>query len=143
TGYGNLAPVEEIFRMAREMLPSLKRVGLVWNPAEANSVVTSMLGRKVCASMGIDLIEANAENSTMVGEATASVLSRGVDAIWVSPDLTTSHGLDVLVSKARVARIPVFTSMPGDSTSGALFDLGANYVAIGRQAGELAANVLD
>jgi len=143
TGLGNLAPVEDIFRLAKQMFPPLKTVGLVWDPSEANSVITTKLGRKVCASMGITLVEANAENSTMVGVAAASLLARGVQAIWVSPDLTVSHGLSVIVSQAKVAKIPVFVSTPGDTTTGSLFDLGANYVSIGRVAGGLVADVLD
>lgn len=143
TGYGSMPPVQQIFTLAKQLYPSLKRVGLVWDPSEANSVVTTRLGRSVCASMGIALVEANAENSTMVGEATSSLLARGVDAIWVSPDLTTAHGLNVIVRQAKVARIPVFTSTPGAGVSGSLFDLGANYEAIGHAAGLLAADVLD
>lgn len=143
TGLGSMAPVEDAFRIAREMDPALKRVGLVWDPSEANSVVTTTLARKVCASMGIELVEANAENSTAIGEATASLLSRGVQAIWISPDLIASHGLDLIVSKATAAHVPVFTSVPRSGESGALFELGADYDAIGRQAGNLAADVLD
>jgi len=143
TGVGSFAPVEAIFRLAKQVYPPLKRVGLVWDPSEANSVVTTKLARSVCPSMGIALVEANAENSTMVGEATASLLARGVEAIWVSPDLTTSHALNVIVSQARVARIPVFVSTPSDRVTGSLFDLGANYIAIGHVAGDLVADVLD
>jgi ABC-type uncharacterized transport system substrate-binding protein len=143
TGVGSLAPVEDTFRLALQMNPGLKRVGLVWDPSEANSVVATKLGRSVCASLGLTLVEANAENSTMVGEATSSLLARGVDAIWVSPDLTTSHGLNVIVRQARVAKIPVFTSAPSDVITGALFDFGADYVGIGHTEGELAADVLD
>jgi len=112
TGIGSLAPVEDLFHLARQLLPSLNRVGLVWDPSEANSVVTTKLGRSVCASLGITLVEANAENSTAVGDATASLLARNVQAIWISPDLVASHGLDLIVSKAKGARIPVFTSLP-------------------------------
>lgn len=143
TGLGSLAPIQPAFELARQMLPTLKRVGLVWDASEANSVVTTMLARKVCASMGIELIEANAGNSTEIAEATASVLSRGAQAIWISPDLIASHGLDLIVHKARLAQIPVFTSVPASGVSGALFELGANYESIGRQAGNLAADVLD
>jgi ABC-type uncharacterized transport system substrate-binding protein len=143
TGIGSVPPVQDTFQLARQMLPSLKSVGLVWDPSEANSVVSTTLGRAVCASMGITLVEADAENSTMVGEATASLLARGIDAIWISPDLVSGQGKDVILSKAKTARIPVFTSAPGNSTSAALFDLGADYEAIGHQGGELAADVLD
>jgi putative tryptophan/tyrosine transport system substrate-binding protein len=143
TGVGSLAPVEDIFRLAKQLHPSLKRVGLLWDPSEANSVVTTNLARAVCASLGITLVEANAENSTAVTEATASLLARNIQAIWVSPDLIASHGLDLIVSKAKAAGIPVFTSIPRSSTSGALFELGADYLGIGHIAGELAADVLD
>jgi putative ABC transport system substrate-binding protein len=125
------------------MRPSLKRVGLVWDPAESNSVVATELGRAACAKLGITLIEATAENPTMVNEATASLLARGVEAIWVSPDLVTAQGLGVIMDKAKTAKIPVFTSIPVDSVSGSLLDLGANYADIGRQGGEIVADVLD
>lgn len=143
TGVGSLPPVEEAFKLAHQMLPALKRVGLVWDPSEANSVVSTTLARKTCASMGITLVEANAENSTAIGDATASLLSRGVQAIWVSPDLIASHGLELIVSKAKMARIPVFSSVPASGPSGALFELGADYLSIGKVAGNLAADVLD
>jgi ABC-type uncharacterized transport system substrate-binding protein len=143
TGLGSLAPVQQAFELARRMQPGLKRVGLVWDPSEANSVVTTTLARKVCSSMGIELVEANAENSTAIGEATASVLGRSVQAIWVSPDLIASHGLQLIVSKAKGAKVPIFTSIPTSGVSGALFELGADYNVIGDRAGNLAADVLD
>ena len=143
TGVGSLPPVQQAFELARRMQPSLKRVGLVWDPSEANSVVTTTLARRVCASIGIELVEANAENSTAIGEATASVLGRGVQAIWVSPDLIASHGLELIVSKAKGAHIPVFTSIPTNGVTGTVFELGADYSAIGKVAGNLAADVLD
>ena len=143
TGVGSLAPVEDAFKLAREMFPSLKRVGLVWDPSEANSVVTTKLARQVCAQMGITLVEADAENSTAIGDAAASLLARGVEAIWISPDLIASHGMELIVSKARTAKIPVFTSIPAATSTGALFELGADYIEIGRVAGNLAADVLD
>src|SRR5215471_14673298 len=35
-GYGSFLPVPDAFAIAREMFPGLKRVGVAWNPAEAN-----------------------------------------------------------------------------------------------------------
>jgi putative ABC transport system substrate-binding protein len=125
------------------MRPGLKRVGLVWDPGEANSVITTRIARQVCAKMGIELIESTAESTTLVGEATAAVLARRVDAIWISPDLVATSAIDVIVAKARTARIPVMTSMPQRKTTGALFELGADYIALGRQAGDLDADVLE
>jgi len=143
TGIGSMPPIMDLFKLARQMHPGLKRVGLVWNPAEANSVIATNAGRAVCSSMGIELVEANGENATMVGDAVASVLARNVEAIWVSPDLTISHGLDVIIRKAKLAKVPVISSLPTEKVSGTLFDLGANYHAIGYEMGKIAADVLD
>ncbi len=143
TGVGSLAPVEDIFRMVKEIHPSLSRVGLVWDPSESNSMVTTKLARAACASLGMTLVEANAETSIAVPEATASLLARNVQAIWISPDLVASRGMDLIVSKAKTAKIPVFTSLPRSTPTGALFELGANYQVIGHVAGGLVADVLD
>jgi ABC-type uncharacterized transport system substrate-binding protein len=143
TGYGCLQPVESIFRMARTMRPGLRRVGLVWNPAEANSVAQTTIARKVCSDLGIELIEANADNSTGAIEAAGSVLARGAEAIWISGDITVSTASEPIIAAAKKARIPVFSSLPLTIKSGALFDLGANYVEVGRAVGQLAADVLD
>jgi len=143
TGYGSLQPVENSFRIARQMRPELKSVGLVWNPAEANSLAQTKIARKVCADLGITLVEANAENSTSAQEAANSLIARGVEAIWISGDVTVSLATDLILVAARRAQIPVFTSLPPGVRKGTLFDLGSDYVEVGRHVGQLAADVLD
>ena len=143
TGYGCLQPVESIFRMARVMRPGLQRVGLVWNAAEANSVAQTTIARRVCSDLGIELIEANADSSTGAIEAAGSVLARGAEAIWISGDITVSTASEPIIAAAKKTGIPVFSSLPLTIKSGALFDLGANYVEVGRTVGEMAADVLD
>ena len=143
TGYGSMAPVASIFRIAREMRPELKSVGLAWNPAEANSQAQTKIARKVCEELGIQLVEANAENSTAAIEAVNSLIARDVEAIWISGDITISLASDQILKAARRAKIPVFTALPPKVEQGALFDLGADYLEVGRSVGNLAADVLD
>lgn len=143
TGYGSIQPVEKIFRTAREMRPELKSVGLAWNPAEANSLAQTKLARTVCSQLGIELVEANAENSTAALEAVNSLISRGVEAVWISGDVTIALASDMIIEACRRAKIPVFTTLPPKVLRGTLFDLGANYVEVGRSVGRLAADVLD
>lgn len=143
TGYGSIQPVGGLFRTARAMRPELKTVGLVWNPAEANSVAQTKIARKVCAELGLTLLEANAENSTGALEAANSLIARGVEALWISGDVTVSMATDLIISAARRGQIPVFTSMPPAVRKGTLFDLGADYFEVGRSVGQLAADVFD
>lgn len=143
TGIGSMPAVAEIFDVLRQLRPQVRRVGLVWNPAEASSVAATTLARGVCAKLGITLVEGNAENTTSVGEVAAAVIARGVDALWISTDITVLTAADVMIAIATQADVPVFTSIPGTAEKGALFDLGADYRAVGSLAGQLAAEVLD
>ena len=57
-GIGSMQPVESAFRLARQCYPGLKKVGVVWNAGEANSLATIRVARAVSKQMGIELIEA-------------------------------------------------------------------------------------
>ncbi len=142
-GLGTMQPVAEGFRMARQLAPRLARVGVAWNPSEANSEACTKLARTVCKELGIELLEANVDGSAAVREAVASLVGRGVEAIWVGGDNTVLTSLDAVIGPARAAGVPVFTSIPGSASRGALFDLGADYHRVGESVGRLAARVLD
>lgn len=142
-GLGSLPPVHELFDLLKEIHPELDRVGLVWNPAEANSEAATRLARDAAARLGITLVDGNAESSTAAGEVAASVLARGVDVLWISTDITVSTAADVMIEAARRARVPVVTSLPGTAERGALIDLGSSFFEIGVEQGRLVADVLE
>ncbi len=50
---------------------------------------------------------------------------------------------ELILNAARRAQIPVFTSLPPSVSRGTLFDLGSDYMEVGRTVGQLAADVLD
>lgn len=141
-GIGTLPPAEKSFQLARQINPSLKRVGVVWNPAEVNSEIATKVARQTCQELGIELLEANAENTSSVREAVASLIARDVEALWIGGDITVLSAVDLVVQLAAQAKIPVFTCMPGNAAKGALFDVGANYSVVGHQIGQLAGRVL-
>lgn len=141
-GIGTMQPVAETMQLARKLYPKLKTLGVVWNPGEVNSEINTRLARKECRSLGIELYEANADNTSGVREAASSLIARGVEALWVGGDVTVLAALDAVVGPAHDARLPVFTSIPGCVQQGTLFDLGANYYEVGQQTGAIAARVL-
>lgn len=141
-GYGTMQPVEQAFRIAKTLLPTLSSVGVVWNPAESNSEANTILARRVSRDLGLTLAEVAVENSSGVFEAASSLVSQGVQALWVGGDLTVIVAFDALQRAANHGKIPVFTNIPPLAERGALFDLGANYFEVGREAGLLAGRVL-
>jgi len=142
-GQGVMAPVEDSFRIAQASLPSLKTVGVAWNPSESNSLVFTTKAREVAAKMGITLLEANVDSTSAVSEAVNSLISRGAQAIWIGGDNTVIAAVDLVAATARKAAVPVFTILPGRPDRGTLFDIGPNFFEAGRQAAFLVADVID
>jgi ABC-type uncharacterized transport system substrate-binding protein len=141
-GYGTMQPVAEAFQLAKRLLPNLQTVGVLWNPAEANSEAQLKVARAACNALSIHLIEANVDATSGVIEAVSSLIARDVQAIWIPGDVTVLTAAETVAAVARKAGIPVFTSIPGNARHGALFDLGANYHEVGRLAGVLAGRIL-
>jgi len=141
-GIGSLMPVGELLEHAQRMNPSLKRMGLPWNPSQTNSEVYTRILRAKARELGIELMEGSVDNTSMVGETTASLVARGADAVMFTGDMTVALGMDALIAAATKGRVPVFSSLPVAVGRGALFAIGADYYRIGRQMGELAARVL-
>jgi len=143
TGFGSMQPIESLFLRIKEMRPEARRIGLVWNPAESNSFAQAQLARELCQKMDLELIEGSVENAAAVQEAVNSVISRGVDLIWISGDITVSSASSVVIRAATNAGLPVFSSLPSSVMQGSLLDLGADYVTIGRVLGQMACDVLE
>lgn len=141
-GIGSFLPVPDAFQIAREIYPNLRRIGVAWNPAEANSRAFVEKAREACQKWGIELLEANVENSNSVLEAEDSLVTRGAEVLWIGGDVTVSVAADSVIAVGRRAHIPVFSITPGKPDRGTLFDYGANFYEIGKQTGELAAKIL-
>ena len=135
-------PVADSFRLARKLFPGLQSVGVVWNPSEANSEITTMQAREICQELRINLREVNVDSSVAVAEAAAALTAQGVQALWVGGDNTVALSLDSAISAARKARIPVFSVLPTEPNRGTLFDIGTNFYDAGRMTGKMAAEIL-
>jgi len=142
TGIGTPQPVADVFRLAKQINPRLKTVGVVWNPAEVNSEICTQRARDIAKELGLTLLEAPIEQTKDIREAAESLVSRGVEAFWTGGDATVGNAVDSLMGVARSARIPVFSNMAGHVKRGGLFDLGASYFEVGQEIAQIVSEVL-
>jgi ABC-type uncharacterized transport system substrate-binding protein len=142
TGVGTFQPVDAAIRIAREMNPKLKKLGVAWNPAEDNSEACVQIARKTCKQLGIELVEATVGNTSEVAEGVRSLVARKVEAVWIGGDTVAMAAIHAILSVAREAGIPVFSNDPTDAARGALFGLGASYRDVGFIVGERGGQIL-
>jgi len=143
TGVATFQPVESAMRAMRAIFPKAKRVGLVWNPAEANSEACTLKARAAARKYGFELVEKNVTRTDEVKDAALAVINSGVDLFFSSGDNT------VILAQATVAQvmqehnIPYFTNDPSDLERGSFFSVGADYFQVGVETAKMAARVFD
>lgn len=141
TGVSNYVSVQKQFDYFKKILPNMKRIGVVYNPGEVNSITLNEEMIKTGKNMGLEIIFAAASRTVDVGTATQSLLEK-VDAIFINNDNTALASFDSVIAAAKLQNIPVFVSDLDCLSKGALAALGADQYALGRQVGKMVANIL-
>ncbi|MFH0761119.1 MAG: ABC transporter substrate-binding protein [Bacteroidota bacterium] len=142
-GIGTFQPVEKAFRLAREMKPDLKKVGVVWCIGETCSEACIRKARVICDELGIELLETGIETASQVYEAAIALTTRGVEALWIGGDNVVETAIDMYINAGLKAGIPVFNNSPYTVIGNVAFGVGANYKDVGRMTGEMACEVLN
>jgi len=141
TGVSDMSPLGDQVALIREILPGAKKLGVLFNPGEANSVALVAALKTVAAKAGFEVIEGPATKTADVQQAARSVLSKA-DAIYVPTDNTVVSAFEAVAAAGRQARKPVFAGDTASVAKGAVAAVGFDYDTVGRQAGALAARIL-
>jgi len=142
SGISDLLPVEEQLKLIREILPNAKKIGIIYTTSEANSVSTIELYKLLATRYGFEIIAKGIAKQAEVTQA-ADILLNEVDCISNMTDNTVVAALSAVLEKANARKIPVFGSEEEQVKNGCIASAGLDYYALGVQAGEMAARVLN
>ena len=141
TGVSDLLELEKQVDLIKRVVPNVKRVGMVYNPGEANSAVVVKALKELLGKSGISLVEAAAPRSVDVGSAAKSLIGK-VDVIYTNTDNNVVSAYEALVKVGNDAKIPLVASDTDSVKRGAIAALGVNYYDLGRQTGKVVARIL-
>ena len=141
TGTSDKLPIEAQLKMIRELLPDAKKIGILYTTSEANSVSAIAEYKEKVGDYGFELVEKGITNTSEIALATDDLLSQ-VDCISNLTDNTVVSALQTVIAAADEKNIPVFGSEIEQVKSGCLASMGIDYIALGKQTGEMAAKIL-
>lgn len=142
TGVATLQPVGSAIRIMREVFPKARRIGIVWNPAEACSEACTFNARKAAKAAGFELVESTVNSTGEVADALNSLIAKKIDLFLTSGDNTVTMALESIADTLHRHRIPYFTNTPKDVERGAFLSIGADYDEVGRETGRAAIRVI-
>jgi putative ABC transport system substrate-binding protein len=142
TGVGSFPPVSHTLDLMQKLIPELRAVGTMYNPAEANSVKELTVAREVYRARRVRLEEIAIAGSNEVLQAVQILAGRNIQAVWVPGDNTAIEGYEGAVKGAKDERIPLITDDCSSLDRGGLACLGVGFYPAGMAAGKLAGRVL-
>lgn len=141
TGMSDLSPIAKHLELIKEITPDAKKVGVTYNPGEANSLTLLDLLKKHGSTMGYEIVEAPAPKSSDVLAAAQSLVGKA-DVIYVPTDNTIVSAFEAVVKVGIDNQIPVYAGDTDSAKRGAIAALGFNYYDVGRQTGKIVLRVL-
>lgn len=140
TGVSDVSPIQMQLDLIKKFQPSLKKIGFLYNPGEANSVSMLKHFEEISEKMGFTVIEAACPNSSEVPNVTRPLLET-VEAIYIPNDNTIISALESVL-RVVGTKLPIYAADPDSVKRGCLAAVALSQYQIGREVGKVSARVL-
>lgn len=142
TGVSDFASMDAQMELTAKLIPQAKNVGLIYCSSEVNSEVQANQMKDYCKKHGLSVEERTVNNVNDIQQVAESLVGK-VDYIYVPTDNTLASSIPTLMKITDANKIPVIVGADIMAKDGALAALSVDYYRLGKQTGELAADILD
>lgn len=142
SGVSDVLELDKQVELIKEIVPEAKKIGMVYNPGEANSVAVVEAFKKILPEHGMQLVEAAAPRSVDVRNAALSLTGK-VDVIYTNTDNNVVSAYEALAKVGNETKIPLIASDTDSVKRGAIAALGVDYYDLGKQTGRMVVRILE
>lgn len=135
-------PFSNQMQLLQEVLPKVKRVGVLYNPKKSGRIVQTASAQ--AKGLGVELVPRIVSSEKEVPATLRAIVSQ-VDALWLVPDSTvlTPDSFQFLLQTTLEANIPVVGFSSDLVSKGALLSMHFRYEDVGKQAARLTKKFLN
>lgn len=139
----DLPPIEKQLELIQKLTPSVKNIGLIYNPGEVNSVAVIKRIKDYINSneLNLNLVERSISNTSEISRSLDSLIGN-VDAIYLPPDNTAHAGIPLIGKFAKENKIPFYATTENAMDSHALATLSLDFRSLGKESAKLTIEVL-
>lgn len=141
TGTTDMNPIKEQLQLIKDIVPTVKKVGVIYNSSEINSQVQAKACKDIAPQLGLEIVEAPITASNEVMQGAQSLVGR-CDAVYVPTDNMVVAAIASVVKVGESNKLPVFAGEENTVKGGAIGTYGIDYYKLGRQTGEMALRIL-
>lgn len=141
SGTSDLAPLNHQAQMIIDLVPTAKKIGILYCPSESNSQYQVNVVKKFLEEKGLTVAEFPFYNANDVSAVTARA-TLDSDALYIPTDNTAASCGDTIGKIVTEAGVPVIAGEEGICRSCGIATLTINYYELGVKTGEMAAKAL-
>ncbi len=141
TGMTDMCPIERHMVLIQDLQPTLKKLGVLYNASEANSLSLVRLVQEECRKRGLEMVPRTVKKKEQVAEAVADLVAAS-DAIYVPTDNTVVSAIDTVARICGRNRRPLYAADVDSVPRGAVVSLAIDYYSMGRQTARMAERLL-
>ncbi len=141
TGISTLSDFEGMMVLVKKIFPEVKKIGTLYTPGEANSVLYNEHMIRIAAEHGIIVESVPVYTSVEVQDATAAVIGKGIDVFCQLADNLCSSTYTRIIDIANKESIPYLSYATNQVKDGALLAVGRDYYQGGKDAVRLAVKI--
>ena len=141
SGTSDLAPLNEQAAMVKELFPEVKKVGLLYCSAEANSIYQVKVVGEELAKLGYETEEYAFTDSNDVASVAQSAAD-SCDVMYIPTDNTAAAYTETIANVLIPAGIPAVVGEEGICSGCGVATLTISYYDIGYKTGEMAYEIL-
>jgi putative ABC transport system substrate-binding protein len=132
------------FSYFTELVPSVKRLGIIFRDGEPNSLVQVAEVERLKSSLGLtEVIPSPAKDADDLKRATSLIVDK-VDAIYLPADiLVSSAAARNIRDIALPGKVPVFSALVDPTKYGALISTYTDLFTLGKQVGRMAVRIIN
>ncbi len=133
--------VGEQLDLLLKLKPEVKKIAVLYNPSEQNSVVQVKEIEAKAKEKNLAVMLQGVSSLSELPQATKNALVES-DALYLPTDNLVVSGIKLITSEAKSAKKPVVSSESSSVEAGALFTMGLDYFELGKRTGEMAIEIL-
>jgi len=141
TGVSDRTPIKQQLEIMKQVVPTLKTVGILYTSSEDNSVKQAKQAEEDAKDLGLEVKVATIANTNDIQQVTESLASQ-VEAIFVPIDNTIASAMATVVKATDAKKIPVFPSADTMVADGGVLGLGVDQYQIGVETAKMVVEVL-
>lgn len=142
TGTNDMNPIEDQIELLIELIPDIKKFGIIYNVKEVNSEVQASKAKKVAENNGIEVAIKTVADALEISTTVKALINDGAEAIYVPTDNLMASNMPAIASTCEELKIPVICGEEGMVKKGGTITYSISYFELGKITGEMGVKVL-